>query len=278
MIRRATADAFLLITQHDHARLAGELARHIGNAHFAKPARAEQSILGITLHDCGWPAHDDLPTLNSQGLPLDVFESPYEITLDIWQRSADIAQEQDAYAGLLVSLHSLALSLIAINSHRGQPVDAHRKFAFNKFQHREFERQDSLRRTLGLHIDRPLTHGLAEERIDPAEDALRFDFRLLQALDQISLGICCTEAPMHETIPMHAKINAIPQKLKLRRLNDRTLHVSPWPFDVPVIEVHVPAKQVTRGRFESEEAFLAAYRAAESVMLDLRVVQQTNTV
>src|SRR5215207_9949665 len=109
MIRRRVENEFWLITQHDHALLSGELAKHVGNKLFDPPS--ESAIKGISLHDCGWPVHDDQPTLNSKHLPIDVFESTPEIGLKVWQAGSErAAAAGDDYAGLLVSLHVLSLS------------------------------------------------------------------------------------------------------------------------------------------------------------------------
>ena len=42
----------------------------------------------VSLHDCGWPLHDDRPTLNSQGQPLHVFETPVTLATQVWTASA----------------------------------------------------------------------------------------------------------------------------------------------------------------------------------------------
>src|SRR5438874_5670453 len=113
MIRRAQGSHFLLITQHDHALIAGELADQFGNDNFASPIPREQTLLGVSLHDCGWPLHDIEPTLNADGLPLDVFESPRDLAFKVWTASVERAAQKDPYAGLLVSLHVLSLSVLA---------------------------------------------------------------------------------------------------------------------------------------------------------------------
>src|SRR4051794_6588820 len=104
MIRRRVGNEYWLITQHDHALRSGELARHVGNKLFDAPT--ESAIKGISLHDCGWPLHDDQPTLNAKHQPIDVFESTHEIALKVWQAGSERAVEAgDDYAALLVSLH-----------------------------------------------------------------------------------------------------------------------------------------------------------------------------
>src|SRR5687768_18404240 len=95
MIRRQQGDDWLLITQHDHALLAGELAEHFGNEYFARPEPREPALRGVRLHDCGWPLHDDQPTINKDGKPLDVFETTRDIALPVWRSSADQASAAD---------------------------------------------------------------------------------------------------------------------------------------------------------------------------------------
>src|SRR5689334_3534931 len=101
MIRRQVGREYWLITQDDHARVSGLLAQGLGNGRFSAPS-SDDAVLGIALHDCGWPIHDQSPTLNAQHQPIDVFESPRHIGLPVWEASATLAAERNAYAGLLV--------------------------------------------------------------------------------------------------------------------------------------------------------------------------------
>src|SRR5690348_14144894 len=111
MIRRKVNEEFWLIAQDDHAVLAGELARHIGNSQFQRPRDFDNFVTAVAMHDAGWPLHDQQPTLNESGLPLDVFETPAHIAFPIWTASADRAEAAGDLPGLLVSLHGLALSV-----------------------------------------------------------------------------------------------------------------------------------------------------------------------
>src|SRR5436190_20287937 len=110
MIRRQVGDEFWLFAQHDHALLSGRLAEQFGNERFAVSAQRESVIRGVSLHDSGWPLHDEQPTLNKEDQPLDVFESPPHVGLTVWAESSRRATAADPYAGLLVSLHGLSLS------------------------------------------------------------------------------------------------------------------------------------------------------------------------
>src|SRR3954469_13395873 len=235
MIRRRVGDEFWLIPQHDHALLSGELARNFGNDRCAKP-QAASSVLGVSLHDCGWPIHDECPTLNQNGFPLDVFETSPEIGLNVWTESAKRAGDQDTYAGLLVSLHSLSLSVLAtsqvFDNEQFDVNNARVRFEVNKFQHLQIEQQESLRKQLGMRTDIPLKIGLAEHSIDPKEHALEFDFRLLQAMDKLSLCICCTKPPFAKVEPLLDRPAGKTLALNVSRLDATKLVVNPWPFDV----------------------------------------------
>lgn len=266
MIRRHVGEEFFLIAQDDHAKLAGQLARHFGNDRFARPEPHEDVIAGVSLHDAGWPLHDDEPTLNPAGLPIDVFESTRPIAFKVWHASADRAYSAGPYADLLVSLHNLSLSVIATTQSAGnhEKFDMSKmteQFELNKFQHREIERQERLRKELGMATDRPLKFGLAFAGTDETEDRLLFNFRLLQAMDMCSLALCCTTPPAGKTPDLLPRVGGSALQLSLKR-DGNNLMVDPWPFDVERIEVTIPFRRVKATPFATEQEFHSAYAAA----------------
>lgn len=269
MIRRPAANGFLLITQDDHAVFSGFLAGHIGNDRFARPAA--EAIIAVSRHDAGWPLHDEQPTLNASGQPLHVFEIAASLAVRIWSASADRAETAGPpAAALLVSLHQLALSGFAMNQPRAQnPRD---QFEINKFQHREIERQERLRRQLGMRTDLPLHLGLAAPGKDPGEDLLRFHFRLLTLCDRLSLALCYGKELFPVIEDVHARAGGPPIPMRTRLTDDRTLEVGPWPFDEPALAAEVPCRRVAGGPFENEPAFRAAYATApaERVRFEVR--------
>jgi len=276
MIRRQQGDDWLLITQHDHALLAGELAEHFGNDRFAPPDPMESVLKGVRLHDSGWPLHDDdEPTLNNRGEPLDVFEVTRAIALKVWQASADRAAAQDPYAGLLTSLHVLSLSVFATSEtefehEKFDMDDAQTKFAVTKFQHREIERQEMLRKKLGLRTDRPATHGLTRDVGQKPEDKLTFNIRMLQAMDLISLAACCTKPPAGQTQDVYMKPGGEKVKLSLERRGG-DVHVEPWPFDTDEIALPIPACRLPAKPFANDAAFREALIHAPAEVLVVHV-------
>jgi hypothetical protein len=280
MIRREVGNEFLLIKQHDHALLAGQLAERFGNDRFAKPEPRESVLTAVRLHDAGWPLHDEQPTLNRTHLPLDVFETPRPIALKVWSASAECASAADPYAGLLVSLHVLSLSIFATTQQQQRQAGKHEtfnvaqlteRFEVNKFQHREVERQEQLRRQLGMRTDLPLTHGLAEPLASVEDDRLVFHFRLLQAMDLISLCLCCTEPPADRTQDVLTKPGGRARHLSLRRDAGGAVGVDPWPFDVGTIELAIRTSRVPARAYRSKEDLSAEMASASVEQLALRV-------
>ena len=281
MIRREDQADFLLITQHDHALISGELAEAFGNNRFATPQPAEQAIMGIRLHDCGWPLHDDQPTLNKEGKPLDVFETTPAIGLKVWTASADRAAQQDPYAGLLVSLHVLSLSVFTTTQtpfehEKWELEDGPDKFAVIKFQQKEIERQEKLRMKLGLRTDRPTHHKQPQEVTQKKEDQLTFNFRLLQAMDMISLAACCTKPPAAWTQDVFTHAGGTTLRLALARQGANVL-VDPWPFARRAIELKIPVTRLPGQTYGDVEAFRAAYAAGQTEVLTCTILPRTTS-
>jgi len=278
MLRRDAGQDWLLITQHDHAVLSGRLGAHIGNAVFARPEPRDAVLAAFSLHDAGWPLHDDRPTLNPQGIPCHVFEATIDSAMAVWPASADRAAESAGpYAALLVSLHVLGLStMIAQHLQTAKltvPERNQLQFRLNKFQHHEIERQENLRRKLGLSTDLPLHLGLAAPGSGPDEDNLRVNFRLLQAVDRISLTLCCTGLlfPQIEEIP--PRPGAAPLTLHLRHDPGGALAITPWLFDAPTLSFKIPARRLAKNSFSSEQQFQSAYAAASSEELPVALAE-----
>jgi hypothetical protein len=263
MIRRRADDHFLLITQNDHAAFAGFLAEHIGNKQFE--SLGPDVIEAIGAHDAGWPLHDEHPTLNADGSTLHVFETPISLAVQIWSASAERAERLGLYGALLVSLHQLALSDIA-RQHQDFKVheranSARDLFMLNKFQHAQIERQEMLRRKLGMRTDLPLHLGLAEPGATADEDRLRFHFRMLTLCDRISLQLCCGALLFPRIENVYARPGALPSTLGTY-VGRRTWEIEPWPFDLERIEWQVPSRQIPVRLFQSLEEFQGAFEAS----------------
>jgi hypothetical protein len=276
MIRRPTGNDWFLTTQFDHATFSGEIASHFGNATFDPLSPREPVLQAIALHDAGWPLHDDAPMLNSSGQPLHVFEMPMSEAVKIWSASTDRATERGGdYCGLLVSLHQLALSAVAMKrdaaSHE-RATGPRGQFELNKFQQKQIERQEQLRNRLGLRTDLPLTLGLAPPRVSEAEDLLRRNFRLLTLADRLSLQLCCGKMLFPQIDGILPRAGGEPIDITTRFIADNELVIDPWPFSEKRLTTPVPARRLPAAPFPDVKTFRDAYRAApaERVVYTLR--------
>lgn len=277
MIRFTAGDHFLLVTQDDHAHLSGRLAERLGGAVFA-PLTDRAVLDGIAMHDAGWPLHDDLhgadgPTLNRDGLPLNVLEAPLELGIRVWTESARRAAAVHPYTGLLVSLHVLRLS--GLFADRKPPPDADVRldvFRLNQFQQDQIELQEKLRPALGLRIDLPRGLGLVKEGVDRREDLLRHHFDLVRFMDALSLEACSGR----RLFPVHEDIRPAPYAAAIRVASAHPspgeLLLEPWPFAVPRIEESVPCRRVPNRKYESVEEFRQIYADAACAELAVRCV------
>lgn len=247
---------FWLVAQHDHAILAGQLAAAFGNQLYDPPALGERTTFGVAMHDAGWPLHDDAPELNEEGLPSDVFETPVERGTLVWEESAARAEAGDAYAGLLVSIHVQRLA--ARFDHAQNQLSNRERFWLIRFRNDQAQRQMHMRGLLGMSVDRPLDLGLALDndataQADPAEQRLIFDVRLLQAMDMLSLCICCTQPPARQIGPLVRRVGGASLPLQVQRQTAAHVIVHPWPFSSPQMRVSVPYRAVPARPYESAQ-------------------------
>jgi Protein of unknown function (DUF3891) len=263
MIRRHGDCDFFLIDQVRHAALSAALGRWVGNQRFAAPLPLRPFLSGIELHDSGWALHDRHPTVNAQGWPTNVFETPLQLEMEIRSLCTDLAIRADLYAGLLVSLHGLALSRYA---KPGQDAP-HELFVLNKFQHRQVEIQEDLRRQLNMRTDLPLHFGLAEPGRSAEEDLLSCNFHLLQLLDVLSLNICLDKTTFSSLDEVPPAPGLRPVTVRMSRPEPGIWTVDPWPFARPQIPVQVVGRRVPLTTYADDESLRRVFATAPEVRL-----------
>lgn len=258
MICRPTNDGWIFITQDDHARLAGDLAQHVGNewVHPAMPLR--DVISAIAMHDIGWIPLDATLLLDGDGHPRDTFHMPLPAVLPLWADSVEQAIASSPYAGLLVSLHMLGL---AVHAARQKRADGSEVFLLNQFQHRQVEIQEKLRHRLDMCVNKPLRFGLAEPGRSPDEDLLLRNHQLMQTMDRISLVLSFDKLIFNKIDSFFPEPGGKPITLDLARPAENHLHVSPWPFDADEVTLHLPARNVRQKTFANSQDAAAAIAA-----------------
>src|SRR6202167_2185698 len=120
MLRLESETGWWLVNHVDHAHLAGAFAAQWGNELFLPPEPRERVLRGVTTHDDGWAARDAQPQITRQGKPsafsvelVGKYSAFEEIDLAdylaVRERAVRLIAEEDAYAALLISMHTYSL-------------------------------------------------------------------------------------------------------------------------------------------------------------------------
>jgi hypothetical protein len=158
---------FVMITQHDHAELSSQIAKHWKKDYFMGEELKEHVVYGIREHDRAWIDLDDTPIWNDKNqVPFSFMDFPAKPKLYFYKKGIDEVETKDDYAALLCSLHYESFFRGA--NHHEDIV---------RFSNGEKERQYSIKKRLNIH--RP--------------EVLKFHFDLLQFCDDLSLYVCLQE-------------------------------------------------------------------------------------
>src|SRR5271154_4036007 len=120
MLRLETETGWWLVTHPDHARLAGAFAERWGNERFLSPETRANALTGIPRHDDVWRPRAAAPQITRQGKPsafstelVGKYSAFEEIVLAdylaVRDRAVRMIAAEDAYAALLISMHTYNL-------------------------------------------------------------------------------------------------------------------------------------------------------------------------
>jgi hypothetical protein len=107
VIVRPTRDALQLITQPDHARLAGAIMQH--SVALADHPRRPSILRAVADHDNGWTELDASPLLDpATGTPFDFISAPIAVRQGVWPRGV-ARLTGDPWAAALVAQHAMVI-------------------------------------------------------------------------------------------------------------------------------------------------------------------------
>jgi hypothetical protein len=269
MLRMESDTGWWLITHPDHARLAGAFAEAWGNALFRKPEPRARVLYGIAAHDDGWTARDAHPSITREGKPsafstdlVGKYSAFEEIDLAdylaVRERAVRIIGEDDAYAGLLIAMHTY--NLLTVHADRST-IAADQLPLLDAFLEQQSVYQQQL---LGRIKD--------DDALTPRErDAVTIEehFRLLQACDNLSLLACvafASPADLLHPLPLSGGGNA---EIQVLSVAPRLFRLDPWPFGETQLKFRFPARHVAGHRFSSSVELEKAYVVAPIERLEV---------
>lgn len=253
----------LVITQPNHAWLAGQLARAWHGDAFLDPIHAEAVCLAAEQHDLGWHDWERAPTLNrTTGRPHFFREVPVPDHIALWRRGVDMAMALGRYPALLISLHASGL-YGAFDPFRAGNFDTKAADAAAVATVRDFlTEQAGIQARLVERLGRDPVYRQAAWIETVARDRA-----LIALTDRMSIAICSgVVAPVTVGAPGLRELELFPIGDDPRRLQ-----VDPWPFQSN--EVCVTAEgRALHDRFDDERDMRAVLAAADMVTIATKLV------
>jgi len=269
MLRLESETGWWLTSHPDHARLAAAFAEHWGNERFARPEPRARVLRGIAVHDDGWAVRDSAPQITRQGKPsafsvelVGKYSAFEEIDLAdylaVRERAVRLVAETDAYAAVLVSMHTH--NLLTDRADRST-IAREQLPLLDEFLAAQKALQEEL--LAAIEADGAFA---AEER---SRERILDHFKLLQACDNLSLLACvdCT-APATLLHPMRLRDGG-QSAVKVTPLGDRTFRLSPYPLREERVVIEFPARYVAGKTFASSEELSERFAAANVERLTL---------
>jgi hypothetical protein len=271
MLRLETEDGWWLVTHPDHARLAGNFAERWGNERFLAPEPRIPVLKGIARHDDGWAERDARPQITRQGKPsafstelVGKYSAFEEIDLAdylaVRERAVRLVAAEDAYAALLISMHTYSL----LSDHADRSTIAPGQLPLlDQFLDQQKTFQQSLRERIA-----------SDSRFTPqqAGEATILDhFHLLQATDYLSLLTCVDfRQTAHLLHPLPLR-DGRQSRVEVRSAGPRHFALEPYPFAEPILSFRFPARHVEGRTFSSSTDLQRKFDAAPIAMLSVTV-------
>lgn len=244
---------WLLISQVEHARLSGELAKRcisqFGDTNPALSQVRDELLQAIIHHDDGWAERETNPRLDSQtGKPLSFMELPLAEALDVWRGSTDAASRFGDLPAWVVSGHFSAL-LCTIGHHSKEPIAREWLSEFATRRSEWFSNWHA--RNVTLHT------------AELAGEALKW----LQLFDILSLWPCAQYPVPGEVIRKQPEPLNIENWMLVREIHPHfeltgnkhpRIVFSPWPFDEPELTITAASNLVSVRKYASSAELLAA--------------------
>jgi Protein of unknown function (DUF3891) len=267
MLRMETETGWWLIMHPDHARLAGSFAEAWGNTQFASPEPRTRVLRGIRCHDDGWAARDAQPQITRQGKPsafstelVGKYSAFEEIDLAdylaVRDRAVRLIASEDAYAGLLISMHTC--NLLTERADRST-IAAEQLPLLDQFLQAQAEYHRELLRTIEQYTD------LSDE--EKSDARIRDHFRLLQTTDNLSLLSCVAysrPATLLHPLPL---CDGGYSTVEVEALGDRHFRLTPYPFAESQLVFRFPARHVAGHTFRTAVELQAKLEEAPMEML-----------
>lgn len=250
MIVKERDGGLLCVRQTDHALLSGAFAAAWGNERFPVPERRDSVLVAASRHDDGWAQWELAPRVQPEGDPVDFIRIPVDEHVQLYRRGIDLVQAEDAYAGLIASMHGERLYTRPFHPGMDPRIEhlAGRDLDLaHAYVEGEQRRQHELR---------------AETRADDAD--VEEAWRLLQVWDRLSLVVCMglLDTADEQTMPLVRTGEGSDVRIVCRATDPATLTLDPYPFRDAPVAFELASLHIRGRSWPDDAAFRLAYRTA----------------
>ncbi|KHE72135.1 DUF3891 family protein [Halobacillus sp. BBL2006] len=244
MIVQERENEFLLIEQHDHAQISGQMVLEWKKNFLLRSKLREDADWAIAQHDRAWIPLDKNPKWNDEeNRPYSFIDYPLTEKIAAYQRGIEEVASQSLYAGMLCSMHYLSF----FSEDSKDPE-------IRQFISEEKKRQEDLFEAMAM---------------DVPKDIYLLHFKRLQFCDDLSLYVCMQEPgiPKEEEVSwfrngFRQSFDFAPDGIMSHWVDEKQVSLKPFPFERP-FEVQIPYRLVSKTTIQ-DKGLNKAYQEAET--------------
>ncbi|WP_173918047.1 DUF3891 family protein [Halobacillus sp. Marseille-Q1614] len=254
MIVNEQENHFLMIAQHDHALVSGEIVLHWRNKFLLRSKLREEADWAISQHDRAWIPLDQSPLWNDEKQrPYSFVDYPVEEKLKAYQQGIQEVADRSYYAGILCSNHYQSF----FSKDSDDPLVL-------RFLKEEEERCRKLAKKMKMEVP---------------PDIYQLHFDRLQFCDDISLYVCMQEPGIDKEDEIkwfkngfRQKFDGAPNGIMPKWPDPMHVTLDPFPFEHP-FNVRIPYRLVNKEDIKNK-GLTDAYQEADVHEREVRFIPE----
>jgi len=234
MIRRDVKEGWVLINQHDHAELSGEIMRFWGNKEFSRPEPYDEVLFAIRGHDNGWKEWDSSPRINPVNqYPMNFIEMTSSDQAYIWRRCFKRHSVEHPYASALIALHFGKLNEKSLNKNLNNNM------------------AKSLHSEIIDFVSNMLNINASDLNLSSFPKDVQVNLGLVQIGDIISLALCHGWSS-NEIKYAPLNYDSSLSTLSLESSDGSNFTIRPYPFAEPLLRFQVRGRKLKQKKFSND--------------------------
>ncbi len=225
MIVRDLGDAWQVVLQTDHADLAAGFTR----AWADRGPRHDSVTLATERHDDGWAVWEASPQVDDTGKPVSFLEVDVTAHLAFYRACIAAVTDEDAYAGLLVSMHGAGIYRQRYGSDPGL----------------QLTRAGEVQELVDAFVaEQEASHAARASAIGVDDERRWADYRLLQVYDRLALHFC-----MRDVAAQGAELEGY----RITPEGEWRVRLDPYPFVEEVTRLTLVRRVVPKRAWRQDE-------------------------